>query len=418
MERIENIFQIPECNLESLQQKINKLNKKALKIGCTEINLTVLDTFTQTPITNNDDLNHYYKYNNITTTYHNIKLSGISPIIAGYELIASCEAMTEGILIKTIPGKTYPEHYRNLMICEHCNSDRKRKYTFIVRHINSDTYKIVGKSCLKDFLGHADPAFLASYLEIINVKDDSSFDGFPAGAMIYNTKRYLDIVAAVIREKGFISKTKASELDGVLPTSDIAEKIITDIMGKYTIDITENDKEIASKALLWCQSLPEYNLNDYMYSIYLLSKEETIKPNKFGYVASIIPTYLRTIERQIEAEKKATQQKEESISDYIGTPGEKIQVELIYMNSFSYEFQYSAYSTQTNFIHKFLDNNGNIFVWKTAKSIKEIVNGKNFYTKECIDINIGHNLKLKGSIKEHNEYKGEKQTILTRCKIS
>jgi len=403
MEQITNTFEIPACNLESLEQKIKKLNRKALKLNCQPITSETFDTFEKTPVSNNQDMNDYYITHNITTTYYKVKLSGVSPIIAGYELIASCEAMENGTLIKTIPGKIYPEEYRELLVCEHCNSDRKRKYTFIVRHIESDTYKMVGKSCLKDFLGHVDPQFYASYLEIINISDNSNeFDGIPLSAMKYDISRYLNIVAAVIREKGFISKSKAYEEEGILSTSDIAEKYITDTRGKYTIDITDNDKKIAEDALNWCKNLPSDSLNDYLYNIYLLSHERNIRTKDFGFVASIIPSYLKTIERQIEAEKKLTQTKEESISDYIGTPGEKIQIELTYMNSFSYEFQYSAYNSQTNFIHKFLDNNGNIFIWKTAKSIKEIVNGKNFYTKECIDVNIGHNLKLKGSIKEHN----------------
>jgi len=399
MEQITNQFEIPACNIETLEQKIKKLNRKALKLNCQPITLETIGTIEKTPVSNNQDLNDYYFYHNITTTYHKIQLSGISPIIAGYELIASCEAMENGTLIKTIPGKTYPEQYRELLICEHCNSDRKRKYTFIVRHIEADTYKMVGKSCLKDFLGHVDPQFYASYLEIINISDDNEFDGIPNSAMRYDIQSYMNIVAAVIREKGFLSRSKSSELEGVLPTSDIAEKIITDILGKYTINITDNDKKLAEDALNWCKNLPEYNLNDYMYSIHLLSQERTIRTKDFGFVASIIPAYVKMIEKQIEAERKATMTKEQSISDYVGTPGEKIQIELTYVKFFHYDTMFG-----TTWIHKFEDNNGNIFVWKTSKALTDI---------KCSD-----SLKLKGSIKEHNEYKGEKQTILTRCKIS
>jgi len=414
-----NTFIIPEANFSTLEAKINKLNKKALKLHCEPITLTILESFEQMPKSNNDELNNYYFYNNITTLHYKVFLSGIAPIIAGWELIASCEAKENGTLIKTIPGKVYPPEYRELLICEHCNSDRRRKYTFIVKNIHTGKYKMVGKSCLKDFLGHVDPNFYASYLEIINVSEDEYLeDRIPTSGLKFDIQRYLNIVAAIIREKGFMSKAKAAEQEGVLPTADIAEKIITDIIGKYTIDITDNDKEIAEKALNWCKNLPEYNLNDYMYSIHLLSQEKSIKPKDFGFVASIIPAYLRTIEKQIVAEKKATQQKEEAISSYIGTPGEKIQLELTYISSASYEFQISAWNSTTNWIHKFLDNNGNTVIWKTSKSIGEVVNGKNWLDRTAIDINSGHNLKLKGTIKDHNEFRGEKQTVLTRCKIS
>jgi len=414
-----NTFIIPEANFSTLEAKINKLNKKAVKLHCEPITLTILESFEKIPIVNDDDLNKYYQNNNITTLHHKVILSGIAPVIQGWELIASCEAKENGTLIKTIPGKVYPLEYRELLICEHCNSDRRRKYTFIVRNIHTSEYKMVGKSCLKDFLGHVDPNFYASYLEIINVSEEEYLeDRIPTSGLKFDIQRYCNIVAAVIRERGFTSKTKAAEQEGVLPTSDIAEKIITDIIGKYTIDITDNDKEIAEKALNWIKNMPEYNLNDYMYSIHLLSQEKSIKPKDFGFVASIIPAYLKTIEKEIIAEKKATQQKEESISNYIGTPGEKIQLELTYISSASYEFQISAWNSQTNFIHKFLDNNGNIFIWKTAKHIGEFVNGKKWYDRDRIEVNAGYNLKLKGSIKDHSEFRGEKQTVLTRCKIS
>jgi len=414
-----NIFIIPEANFSTLEAKINKLNKKALKLHCEPITLNIIESFEKMPTSNDDDLNKYYQNNNITILHHKVSLSGIAPIIAGWELIASCETKENGTLIKTIPGKVYPPEYRELLICEHCNSDRRRKYTFIVRNIHTNEFKMVGKSCLKDFLGHVDPNFYASYLEIINISEDEYLeDKIPTSGLKFDIQRYCNIVAAVIRERGFTSKAKAAEQEGVLATSDIAERIITDILGKYTIDITDNDKEIAEKALNWIKNLPEYNLNDYMYSIHLLSQEKSIKPKDFGFVASIIPAYLRTVEKEIIAEKKVTQAKEESISDYIGTPGEKIQLELTYISSASYEFQISAWTSQTNFIHKFLDNSGNIFIWKTAKHIGEFVNGKKWYDRDRIDVNAGYNLKLKGSIKDHSEFRGEKQTILTRCKIS
>lgn len=49
-----------------------------------------------------------------------------------------------------------------------------------------------------------------------------------------------------------------------------------------------------------------------------------------------------------------------------------------------------------------VDKNGNVLVWKTG--YQDMEEGK-FYT-------------VTGTIKEHNEYSGEKQTVLTRCKYS
>ena len=54
------------------------------------------------------------------------------------------------------------------------------------------------------------------------------------------------------------------------------------------------------------------------------------------------------------------------------------------------------------YMYKFTDNNGNIFTWKTGTWID---------TESVSSVN------LKATIKAHSEYRGIKQTELTRCKI-
>jgi hypothetical protein len=63
---------------------------------------------------------------------------------------------------------------------------------------------------------------------------------------------------------------------------------------------------------------------------------------------------------------------------------------------------YVGFGTQTMFAHSFKDDNGNKLVWKTTS----YMSGDG-----------GERVLLKGTIKDHSEYDGEKQTLLTRCKI-
>lgn len=60
----------------------------------------------------------------------------------------------------------------------------------------------------------------------------------------------------------------------------------------------------------------------------------------------------------------------------------------------------------TTRLYKFVNPEGFIFTWKTGAYI------------ESEYVNTGKALTLKGTIKEHSKFKGEKQTELTRCKIS
>ena len=79
----------------------------------------------------------------------------------------------------------------------------------------------------------------------------------------------------------------------------------------------------------------------------------------------------------------------------IGQKIDKILVTLVHKGSFESKFGY------TNIL-KFEDAEGHLFTWFTA-TVREEEIGTKFY--------------LNGTIKEFSEYKGEKSTILTRCKL-
>lgn len=87
----------------------------------------------------------------------------------------------------------------------------------------------------------------------------------------------------------------------------------------------------------------------------------------------------------------------ESTSEYIGSVGDKLETSVKHVKTAGYDTMYGYM-----YVYTFADANGNLIVWKTG-SVVEIDSSSSFV--------------LKGTIKEHNEYKGEKQTIMTRCKI-
>lgn len=70
------------------------------------------------------------------------------------------------------------------------------------------------------------------------------------------------------------------------------------------------------------------------------------------------------------------------------------------MKVHTYETHFTYYG-ELNFIYKFKDQNDNTIIWKTSN--KDLEEGKTY--------------RIKGTIKEHSEYDGDKQTVLTRCKI-
>lgn len=101
------------------------------------------------------------------------------------------------------------------------------------------------------------------------------------------------------------------------------------------------------------------------------------------------------------------------MSKYIGTVGQKISAEVKLTNIYEYtDYKFSYYGT-THYIYTMQDAEENVLVWKTT-SYMNIQEGEEFWYLP----KKGDTLTIKGTVKEHSEYKGTKQTVLTRCRYS
>ena len=84
-------------------------------------------------------------------------------------------------------------------------------------------------------------------------------------------------------------------------------------------------------------------------------------------------------------------------SEHIGQIGDKVDMEVTHIRTGYYDTQFG-----TTWVHNFKDAAGNILIWKTSAC--------SGFEKDT--------LRIKGTIKAHDEYNGIKQTVLTRCKIA
>lgn len=103
------------------------------------------------------------------------------------------------------------------------------------------------------------------------------------------------------------------------------------------------------------------------------------------------------------------------MSKHVGVIGEKITVEVVLVNDYSYfDYKYSWSGTK-HYIYTMKDAEGNAYVWKTTNHLVIEVPDN---TSEWDAIRKGDTMVITGTVKEHSEYNGTNQTILTRCKFS
>ena len=100
-------------------------------------------------------------------------------------------------------------------------------------------------------------------------------------------------------------------------------------------------------------------------------------------------------------DEKRTALLPKSDSEYIGKVGDKLDIEAVFEREATYKTHYT-YSGETVHVLTFKAGKDTL-VWKTG-SWNELEKGKAY--------------RVRGTVKEHNEYKGDKQTVLTRCKVT
>lgn len=109
-------------------------------------------------------------------------------------------------------------------------------------------------------------------------------------------------------------------------------------------------------------------------------------------------------------DEKLRREREQALSNWQGEVGKRITIRATLSISFYWETQFGI-----QYMHLMRDSNGNIYKWLSNKAVC-YKNGSGDY--HYIEEHDAEEFTLTGTVKEHVEYKGAKQTVLTRCKFT
>lgn len=395
----QNFFSIPEYRVDEFEKRIADLNKKARKVGIPEITLHTVDIcetkYDRHPLTGKKLAFP------MVIRFHRIEVNGMEPKFSGWSFIARIDHDINGAnIIAALPGIELDTRYRTLgPVCEHCRINRFRKITFVVRHDNGQE-KQVGSSCVRDFLGHGTPEQIATFCESLFVFVRACNDNdFIYGGMIedrYDIEGLLALTSAIIRKLGWLSVANAKEFGGT-PTADIVREYIFDTgnaaneIRQLIGDITDSDKELARLTIAWVKGFSG-NLTDYQYNLKTIIDAGSVLNKHLGIAVSAISGYQREAEHILKNAIKAP-------SQWIGNPDLGRQalknVKVVWTNAIANQFG------GTTYIYRFLANDKDVLTW-FASSNQSLAQG---------DI-----INMQFRVKALQEYKGEKQTLITRAK--
>lgn len=414
-----NTYKIPEVNMGWLQTKIEKLNRRAAKLGQSLIELKTIGEemveYKQNMDPAIDAIGTVpFKPVTIYKKFFNVQITGQAPVIAGWTFVGSIEHEEGGNILKLLPEQVIPESYRKALAhCDHCNIDRVRNSTFIL--FNGTDYKQIGRNCLQDFVGQdvanviARALILSSLDELGNAAEDEDFLGHTSkGKQYWSLKEYLANVVAVVEKIGFVSRKKAQELNKLgnhtagNATSDVAFNLMTvkDAAREIGIYISKEHEKKAEEILAWLETYlnSKTQLNEYEHNLQVILEREFVSYSTLGFAASIASLHYRETAATAEKTNKKP-------SEYVGEVGKRMKGLKLTLNKII-NLGEGAYGIMH--LYKFEDEVGNTLVWFSGNSVDS----------ETRDFLEGRVYNVTATVKEHSLYNGSKQTVLTRSKLT
>lgn len=342
-----------------------------------------------------------YKDTAVAYTYKWVTVSYDRPLVEGWRLTAVYDWTDGPCMVSAVPGEEIPREFRTVEAgrCDHCNVNRARKQAMLITH-EDGRRMVVGTTCLKDYLGHFSASMLKDMfsfeLSIEQIVSDDNAGG--AGYELVPTENVLAAADILIRMFGFTSAKKARESmdDHVMPTyfhvnSYFFSRSKEAAWFRLNNPITDANRDRARKVIEWVMAQDDENM--YFWNLQTILNNEACSAKRFGLVVSAVASY----NRAQEAAKEAAE--DTRVNEHLGTI--KVRMKGLSVTVKAISFSDGFYGTTT--IVTMEDIEGRSLVWFATNSP---------------DVEKGDTLTIDGTVKDHKEYRGRKQTVLTRVKVT
>ena len=395
------IYAIYEDFFPEVEKKLNRVANKCIKHG-NDFTFEVKGEEIREKYNKELDRTEYYKF-------VLVDVEGTAKIDR-WECIAVLEVHESGNIIRRINTEIeIPERFKTSEnICEHCNSNRRRNNLYVIHNIETDEWKQVGGDCLKLYTGGLNMEYVTAYMDGITELEEN--DGVIGG----NGKPYFSVEEVLSFAVEVIGKTGYFNAQSNLPTkylvkwlvyrpiSEAIEEINKELENsRMDVRFSKNDffkedtETTVSKIVEYYKGLEDDS--EFIHNIKVMLNEGYIQSKNIGFLCYLPEGYAKYIQNEVEKAKRIEVEK----SDYFGEIGKRYKdKEILSVN------QIAAWQNQygVTHIYKIVLVDGFVLTWKSS-------NGLYLEDGEVFD-------KITFTVKTHDEYKGQKQTEVTRCKVT
>ncbi|WP_232546980.1 hypothetical protein [Propioniciclava soli] len=333
----------------------------------------------------------------VTVHGFDVTITGDPPRYQGWRFVAAVDAVEGGTILRYPPGSTaeVPNDQIRPGECDHCHTTRARRSTVLVSHDDTGQLLQVGRSCLRDFLGHNTLPVFLTHDEIANTLG-GSLAGTPSAWDVHSVLIY---AAAAVEAFGW-TPASASE-HGRVPTRDQVRLAL--VGGRGADQLRGQLAPHLADAIARAPHLRDDLLNGlkgssgYEANLVAVLSGAAVDARHLGLAVSAIPAHQRL---QEDRRREVARQDAARTVDYAGTVGEKV--------------------TLSGVVRTALRVDG--YTYRSPDQVMLVVDCGTAVAKMttsaawAYQVKVGDPLTVTGTVKAHTEWNGIKQTVLTRPK--
>ena len=383
-------YTIADQFLEDLRKKVNRIAKKCASLG-QPISFEVGEpTAIETRLENGEK---------VLYPAHYVTVDGIAKI-EGWTFIAKIEHTDAGNLIMCAPNMECPSRFREAKpFCDHCHTTHRRKETFIIVNDQGE-YRQVGRNCLALYTNGLDAEACAQYAEIAHLLDEQNGCAHGLTDYGYDPEEVVAACLANIEKDGYSKEDISWQVDQSIHWNEKAVR-------PCAFDYLKANQAKVRAVIESARNSTE--ASDYMDNVRVVFRMQAMMMKHIRIVASYCAKYLRDQMKAKATAKKAAQ------SSYVGQVGERIRFKVkvtddrrAYRVLFTKVVPISWNMSSMTHVVELIDVDGNVYKW----------NASNLDALDSAIAEGATELEVVGTVKEHSEYKGVKQTVITRCRLA
>jgi len=388
-----HVFGIPDGNLTQFRRVMARINARSKKLGFPPIVIKELgakvewrDIYVESAGVKHDQVYVHYMH-----------VEGEHPVKNGWRFLGVLEHL-DGKGNNLVKGDVPKEFFDCPPNCQHCNTKRLRNETYILQNVEDGSHVQVGTSCMTDFFNGDDPMKHAAFLQMLFEMDAELL------ACEELDEHYGGRIAPLIQPMSVLELAAIPTLEGKWITSNVAEALMVESSGQAVRALLLGDKnrprpvvldehkKFAQEVLEWLHSdetAAEAQRSSYLHNLVTLASADCISDRHVTIFASACVSYQRYLAKKIELNSVAD-------SSHVGIAGNKLESHLVTVIG-KVNIPGGQWGDKT--LYRFKDDDDNLLVWFSSGQPLAKINDR---------------IHINGTIAEHSEFRGAKQTVLQR----